>query len=107
MKALTLAALCGVLLLAATMVVNGSAVQQPANAAGPCGLPQAAFCDMFATTFTGGGRSGQLDPARWSVTRQLAGMPNAWAPSSIPLCDQNFGAIVPDDDVKVCPGGPG
>jgi len=65
-----------------------------------CNLPTPAFCDTF-TTASPGGRGGGLDETRWSVTRQLAG--NAWGPSTLPICDQNLGAIVPDSDVNVCP----
>ena len=85
--------------LVAMSVLNGTGVEQSVSAAGACGLPQPAFCDTFSTTYNGGGRSGQLDPSRWSVTRQLAGMPNAWAASSLPMCDKNFGILTPDNDV--------
>ena len=33
-----------------------------------CLLPQLAFCDTFQT-IVGGGREGDLDPAKWSFTR--------------------------------------
>src|ERR1041385_8648236 len=64
-----------------------------------CKLPQPAFCDTFKTAYTGGGRSGELDPAKWSVTRQLAGL--NWGPSNTELCDKKVGSVVPPFDVKV------
>jgi hypothetical protein len=73
---------------------------QSAIASNTCALAQVAFCDTFSGRFAGG-RSGDLDPTRWSVTRQVAG--TNWGPSTLPICDQNAGPIVPDNDVKVCP----
>src|SRR5690349_2839532 len=46
----------------------GEAAAQTAPS-GTCGLAQPAFCDTFDQPFTGGGRTGQLDPSRWAIAR--------------------------------------
>jgi hypothetical protein len=84
----------------------------PAKAASTCGLAQPAFCDSLSSVYQGGGRTGQLDPSRWSVTRLTSdvnigqGVLNQWYPSTLPICDQNAGSILPENDVRVCPPDP-
>src|SRR6266568_6497421 len=78
-----------------------------------CGLPQPAFCDTFTTRFPGGGRTGEIDPARWSVSRLsnylniTQGQVNSWPSSTLPMCDHDVGAVLPPNDVKVCTPDPG
>jgi hypothetical protein len=76
-----------------------------------CGFDAPAFCETFeAGPATGGGRSGELDPARWSVVR---GEPqnSAYAddvlrvgPALIGQCRGGLSntRVLPDADVFVC-----
>jgi len=79
---------------------------QPGN----CGLATPAFCDTFETGPAQGGRSGELDPVRWSVAR---GQPYSSAnfddairigPALIGACraDLSNTRVLPDSDVLVC-----
>jgi hypothetical protein len=79
---------------------------QPGN----CGLASPAFCETFETGPAAGGRSGELDPARWSVAR---GQPYSSAnfddairvgPALIGACRANLSntRVLPDNDVLVC-----
>jgi hypothetical protein len=78
---------------------------------GSCGFDAPAFCETFeAGPATGGGRSGELDPARWSVAR---GQPYSSAsfddairvgPALIGACRAGLSntRVLPDADVLVC-----
>jgi hypothetical protein len=77
---------------------------------GTCGFDEPAFCDTFESGPKDGGRSGELDPAHWSVVR---GMPNNTAsfddafrigPALIGACraDLKDTTVLPDSDVLVC-----
>ena len=77
---------------------------------GSCGFDAPAFCDSFEQgPASGGGRSGELDPASWSVLR--AGPwdhPNPETafpigPALVPACRANQPrTVLPDSDVLVC-----
>src|SRR5262245_54385883 len=45
----------------------------PRSVSTDCGLSNPAFCDTFDQPYLGSGRTGQLDPSRWSVAR-LSGL---------------------------------
>jgi hypothetical protein len=78
---------------------------------GTCGFTDPAFCEDFeGGPAPGGGRSGELDPARWSVAR---GQPYNSAsfddairvgPALIGACraDLSNARVLPDSDVLVC-----
>ncbi len=106
MKPLTLSSVgLGLVVLLGLLAITPSSPSEAAG--GPCGLPQAAFCDTFGNAFQGG-RAGQLDPTRWSVTRLTSdlnasqGILNQWYPTTLPICDQNVGKILADNDVRIC-----
>lgn len=79
-----------------------------------CGLPAAAFCDPFDAPTAGGGREGELDPKKWSVTRASQGGLGAGFTSiapyalpigtaTIPACRANLPArVLPDQDILIC-----
>lgn len=74
-----------------------------------CGLSAPAFCDDFEEGPSDGGRSGELDPARWAVLRGGPGdtaYENAFrvGPGRAPTCrpDVTGRVVGPDDDVFVC-----
>jgi hypothetical protein len=79
--------------------------------AGSCGFQAPAFCDTFESgPSTGGGRSGELDPARWSVVRGQPGT-SAYFEEAIRVGPALVGAcrpgvsgtrVLPDADVLVC-----
>jgi hypothetical protein len=60
--------------------------------AGDCGFDKPAFCDTFETLAKDGASAGELDPARWSVTRaapsEHASLDEAFAvgPTKLPAC---------------------
>jgi len=62
-------------------LVSDLAVAQSMGGSGQCGLSQLAFCDTFDQPYTGSGRTGHLDPSRWTVAR-LSGF--SWWPSAQP-----------------------
>jgi hypothetical protein len=77
---------------------------------GSCGLDTPAFCETFEAGPSVGGRSGELDPARWSVVR---GQPYSSAnfddairvgPALIGACRAGLSnaRVLPDHDVLVC-----
>ena len=77
---------------------------------GTCGFDKPAFCDTFESGPKDGGRSGELDPAYWSVVR---GMPYNTSqlddafrigPALIGACraDLEDTTVLPDSDVLVC-----
>jgi hypothetical protein len=79
--------------------------------AGTCGFDAPAFCETFETgPATGGGRSGELDPTRWSVARGIPGSPSTFddvirvGPAIIGACraDLSNTRVLPDSDVLVC-----
>ena len=81
-----LSRIAGVVMIMATLgFASGIGVQWPAaltmgvaeaqTASLPCNLSQPAFCDRFDQPFMGSGRTGHLDPTRWSVSR-VNGMTN-------------------------------
>jgi hypothetical protein len=77
---------------------------------GSCGLEAPAFCDTFETGPAQGGRSGELDPARWSVVRgqpyNSASFDDAFriGPALIGRCRAGLSntRVLPDADVLVC-----
>ncbi|HEY2900028.1 MAG TPA: hypothetical protein VGL59_05610 [Polyangia bacterium] len=77
---------------------------------GTCGLATPAFCDTFESGPMQGGRSGELDPARWSVVRgepySSANFDDAFriGPALIGACrpDLSNTRVLPDADVMVC-----
>jgi hypothetical protein len=77
---------------------------------GNCGLDSPAFCDTFESGPAQGGRSGELDPARWSVVRgspyNSANFDDAFriGPALIGTCraDLSNARVLPDSDVLVC-----
>ncbi len=81
-------------------------VPQPGN----CGFPTPAFCDTFESGPSAGGRSGELDPTRWSVARgapyNSANFDDAFrvGPALIGACraDLSNTRVLPDADVLVC-----
>jgi hypothetical protein len=103
----------------------------PHEAAGTCGLEQPAFCEDFAAPHPGG-RGGEIDEGVWSfahwgfagqfvtfsrgVASSLnhgcddAGNPVVDDNPSNPIptfCGEEFSAIEPPGDVRVCPGNDG
>jgi hypothetical protein len=86
---------------------GGTYTPRPGN----CGFDAPAFCETFETgPAAGGGRSGELDPAHWSVAR---GQPYASAnfddairvgPALIGACRAGLSntRVLPDADVLVC-----
>ena len=79
--------------------------------AGSCGFAAPAFCETFEAGPSPGGRSGDLDPARWSVARSspdpfptVYGRAFAVMPSQIPPCRPGLTetVVLPDQDVLVC-----
>ena len=80
-------------------------------APGTCGFTAPAFCEDFeAGPAPGGGRSGELDPARWSVARgqpyNSASFDDAFrvGPALVGACraDLSNTRVLPDHDVLVC-----
>jgi hypothetical protein len=76
---------------------------------GTCGFDAPAFCDTFESGPMAGGRSGELDPAHWSVTRggpwAHASLDEAFGigPALIPPCRAGLPEMVlPDSDVLIC-----
>ena len=77
---------------------------------GDCGLGQPAFCDTFEAGPVAGGRMGDLDPARWSVSRDgldpaptVNGAAFVVKPVRMPACRAGVPAIaLPDSDVAIC-----
>jgi hypothetical protein len=78
---------------------------------GGCGFEHAAFCETFEDGPQAGGRSGELDPARWSAVRgypqvghasfeQAFTIPPAW----IDACraDLSNTTVLPSGDALVC-----
>lgn len=66
-----------------------------------------AFCDDFSEGPSAGGREGQLNPARWSVSRYGGGqgaLPDAWPWASTPItpCRAGTTSVQPDNDILVC-----
>jgi len=80
----------------------------PSNPGAPgCALPAAAFCDPLATP-SPGGRGGDVDDAKWSVTRISNGFnPGQGQWITYPLghgliCGKSVSDIVPPDDYTIC-----
>ena len=77
---------------------------------GSCGFDEPAFCDTFESGPKDGGRSGELDPAHWSVVRGMpyntASLDDAFriGPALIGACraDLKDTTVLPDSDVLVC-----
>jgi len=77
--------------------------------AGTCGLDAPAFCDTFESGPSVGGREGELDPSKWSVTRggpwQHASLNEAFTigPTLLPACRDGLAArALPDSEVLIC-----
>src|SRR5262245_35417988 len=66
-----------------------------------------AFCDTFDEPMPGG-RGGDLDPAKWSVTRVSGatnlgqGMFNEFFPATVQYCTTVVPGVVPPNDSFVC-----
>ena len=76
---------------------------------GACGFDQPAFCDAFEQGPRQGGRSGELDPARWSVLRAGPsdhpdfGAAFTVGPTLLPACRADLPrTVLPDSDVLIC-----
>lgn len=77
---------------------------------GSCGFDAPAFCDTFEDGPKAGGRSGELDPAFWSVVRGVPGSSANFddairiGPALIGKCraDLSDTRVLPDSDVLVC-----
>jgi hypothetical protein len=77
---------------------------------GSCGFDSPAFCDTFEDGAKAGGRSGELDPAFWSVVRGIPGSSANFddavriGPALIGKCrvDLSDTRVLPDSDVLVC-----
>lgn len=77
---------------------------------GTCGFTAPAFCEDFEAGPAAGGRSGELDPARWSVARgepyNSSQLDDAFhvGPALIGDCraDLSNTRVLPDHDVLVC-----
>jgi len=93
------------------LVLSGpdTSASDPPVAAG-CGFDRPAFCDTFEAGPAQGGRSGELDPARWSVMRgapynssQLDDAIRV-GPALIGACRAGLSnaRVLPDSDVVVC-----
>jgi hypothetical protein len=77
---------------------------------GSCGFDAPAFCETFEDGPRDGGRSGELDPERWSVVRGMPYNPYRFdqafqiGPALIGACrsDLSNTTVLPDHDVLVC-----
>jgi hypothetical protein len=77
---------------------------------GNCGFEQPAFCETFEAGPQDGGRSGELDPTRFSVARGMPYNPSSFddafriGPALIGECrtDLSHVRVLPDSDVLVC-----
>jgi len=77
---------------------------------GDCGFEEPAFCETFEAGPQDGGRSGELDPTRFSVARGMPYSPSSFddafrlGPALIGECraDHAHTRVLPDDDVLVC-----
>src|SRR5207249_7010331 len=72
-----------------------------------CGLSQPAFCDTFDQPYNGGGRTGQMDPSRWSIGRVGNAGPsqnliNMFAPSPAMRCKTPVTGVMPEQDYFIC-----
>jgi hypothetical protein len=72
-----------------------------------CQLPQLAFCDTFQT-IVGGGREGDLDPAKWSFTRMTSDVSpfplttsNTYHSALAQFC-RTTKKVQPDNDSFIC-----
>jgi hypothetical protein len=81
---------------------------------GTCGFDTPAFCDTFETGPANGGRSGELDPGKWSVTRGEPYNPPSLTdaigigPALLPTCRTNLPTrVVADSDALICDPTPG
>lgn len=78
--------------------------------AGDCGFEEPAFCETFEAGPQAGGRSGELDPIRFSVARGMPYSPSSFddafrlGPALIGDCraDLSHTRVLPDSDVLVC-----
>jgi hypothetical protein len=90
----------------ASPTTDASGMSDMAMGADQCLLPQLAFCDTFQT-IVGGGREGDLDPAKWSFTRVTEGNNPAqnqvdnYAPSLAQFC-KTTKMVQPDGDSFIC-----
>ncbi len=76
---------------------------------GSCGFDAPAFCDTFEAPPKAGGRSGELDPALWSITRggpwDHASLDDAFkiGPALLPACRADLpDRVLPDSDALIC-----
>lgn len=107
----TMLALLAALVLDQAILPGGSSPQitpAAAQTVNPCGLAQVAFCDTFDTPYAGSGRSGQLDPSRWSVARltendnPTQGRINEFWPTDAMHCKTPVTGVLPDSDYFMC-----
>src|SRR5712692_2533907 len=91
-----------------TATAHAQSMPMPMNMSKGCGLSEPAFCDTFDEPFSGGGRTGQMNPNRWSIAR-VSGVVNAdqnkineWIPSPALHCRTPISGVVPDQDYFMC-----
>ncbi|HEY3494047.1 MAG TPA: hypothetical protein VGK73_05145, partial [Polyangiaceae bacterium] len=95
---------------AGTSASDAGAAGTDFTANGDCGLAEPAFCDTFEQGARDGGRSGELDPERWSVLRAVPSLhPDLEAayeiqPALLPECREGLSGTraVPDGDTVIC-----
>jgi hypothetical protein len=88
----------------------------PASTGGGCQFlthpgDAAAFCDNFSQGPSQGGRSGQLNPANWAVTR-FVGDTTAqdmfpFPSTPVSACQSGVSSVTADNDILVCNGASG
>ncbi len=71
-----------------------------------CGLSQVAFCDSFSEGPSSGGRSGQLNPALWSVSRYVGNQSSTdlmpFPSTPVGACQSGKTTTSSDNDILVC-----
>jgi len=90
-------------------------LRMPSALSPGCSLPAAAFCDTFDTAYGGtpygprtpAGRTGALDPTRWSVAHMGAwnlgqGQYDSWMPSKYMFCRTPKTGLLPPHDYFFC-----
>jgi hypothetical protein len=79
-----------------------------ARAAETCGLAQPAFCDTFDQPSPVVSRTGQLDPAKWTVAHINGGINtdqaeiNTWAATNAMHCKTPISGVLPPNDYFMC-----
>src|SRR4029077_20623677 len=107
-RAMLVVLLAALSLVTATLFVSVQSRRSSAMTMTPdkCKLSQLAFCDTFKKIL-GGGREGDLDPAKWSFTRvsqqenPYQGQVDNYAPSMAEFC-MTKKMVQPDKDSFIC-----